>query len=355
MAENEIIKSEDADDRSLPAVTRDKITRGIANINRTNISKVLTTVFYQSDLGADFVKHLQRGKVYLAEVPKKLQADFDAGELQFMTLKETGEQVSELVRPGEFGNRGHMIIRDADIVHSNIPHDLAAIAMQQQLAQMAAVLDEVRSRIIELQKTYDESLLGELRGMRDQLAQVQSVDDLETQRDLVKGAITHLNLTRGKITQRLIAEMKQNMPDVPATGIGRFFKSFWKEGFRDNVVASYEKVQELFGFYLAASQLLAYAYALLGEQRMYEDIFTPDGELMTDSNLVNLIRCEDIVGIEGERWYNNPQRFLGLVKQQAQRVFVQNPDVITIEVTGDQLLEVVENVKKGKEEHKNED
>ena len=49
--------------------------------------------------------------------------------------------------------------------------------------------------MIELQKTYDESLLGELRVMRDQLAQVQNVEDLENQRDLIKGAITSINTT----------------------------------------------------------------------------------------------------------------------------------------------------------------
>lgn len=70
MAGNEIIKSGNADDRSLPAAIRDKIARGLSNINNANISKVLTTVFQQVDLGADFLRHLQRGKVYLAEIPK---------------------------------------------------------------------------------------------------------------------------------------------------------------------------------------------------------------------------------------------------------------------------------------------
>ena len=349
MATNEIIKPGNADDRSLPAATRDKITRGLSNINNANISKALTTIFQQADIGADFIRHLQRGKVYLAEIPKKIQQDFDDGKVKFMTLKETGEQVSELVGPNIFGTRSHMIIKDADIVHSNIPRDLATIAMQQQLAQMAAVLDEVRSRLIEMKQTYDESLLGELRGMRDLLAQVQTVEDLETQRDLIKGAIIQLNKTRGKITQRLIAEM-QRMPEVPASTFKRIFRTIMKEGFRDKVLSGYEKIQELFGYYLAASQLLAYAYALIGEEQVYETVFTPDAEIENDLYLGNLINSEVMVGVEGERWYNNPQRYLGFVQKEAHRIFFEDSDVIAIELTGEQIMEAIENVGEEREE-----
>ena len=206
--QNEIIKAGQADDRNLPAAARNKIVKGLININDANISKVLTTIFSRAEIGADAVKYIQRGTVYLAEIPKKLQKDFAEGNLQFMQ-KSNGEMVGEIVGLNNFGNKGHVIIKDADLLHSNIPHDLTTIAMQQQLAQMAAVLDEVRSRVIELQKTYDASLLGELRGMRDQLAQVQSVEDLENKRHLITNAITNLNSVRGRITQRLIDEMKK--------------------------------------------------------------------------------------------------------------------------------------------------
>ena len=345
---NEIIKAGQADDRNLPATTRDKIVKGLTAINGANICRTLTTIFSKAEITADSVKYIQRGTVYLAEVPKKLQKDFSEGKLRFME-KSSGELVGEIVGPNNFGNKGHAIIKDAGILHSDIPHDLTTIAMQQQLAQMAAVLDEVRSRVIELQKTYDESLLGELRGMRDQLAQVQNVDDLENQRDLIKGAVTQLNLTRGKITQRLIAEM-QKIPDVPEATWRSIFRSLFNKDFKDDVESGYEKIQELFGYYLAASELLAYAYALLGESRTYEDIFTPDSELFMNSGLANLKRSEKVLGISKERWYSAPSKYLGRVKTQAQRIFLSIPDTIMIEVTGEQIMEAIENVNQGTEE-----
>lgn len=340
---NAMNKVGQADDKNLPAGTRDKIAEGLANINGANISKVLTTVFSQAELAADVVKHIQRGTVYLAEIPKKLQKDFTEGNLKFME-KNSGEMVGEIVGLNNFGNKGHVIIKDAENLHSNIPHDLTTIAMQQQLAQMAAVLDEVRSRVVELQRTYDESLLGDLRGMRDQLAQVQNIDDLENQRDLIRGAITQLNLTKGKITQRLITEM-QKIPDIPQSVWKRFFITLTKEGFRNNVITGYEKIQELFGYYLAASQLLAYAYALLGEQRTYEDIFTPDSELLKEGMLAKLKKSEPYLGIWDERWYNAPTKYLGQIEREAQRVFLANPETIQIEVTGEEILEAIKNVR----------
>ena len=350
LSQNELIKAGSADDKGLPAATREKIAKGLATINGENISKALTSIFSQAEITADAVKYIQRGTVYLAEVPKKLQKDFTDGKLKFME-KTTGELVGEIVGPSNFGNQGHVIIKEAGILHSDIPHDLTTIAMQQQLAQMAAVINEVRSRVIELQKTYDESLLGELRGMRDQLAQVQNVEDLENQRDLIKGAITSINTTRGKITQRLITEM-QKMPEVPESTWKRFFRTLTKEGFREQVITGYEKVQELFCYYLAASELLSFAYALLGEKGTYQDIFTPDRELLNGKHLLNLKNSEAFVGICDERWYSAPQQYLVRIRSEAQKVFTAHPDAIRIEVTGDQVLEAIANVRSAEETEK---
>lgn len=105
MATNEIIKPGNADDRSLPAATRDKITRGLSNINNANISKALTTIFQQADIGADFIRHLQRGKVYLAEIPKKIQQDFDDGTVRKRSIAcpNASEAESSTIRRKEYG------------------------------------------------------------------------------------------------------------------------------------------------------------------------------------------------------------------------------------------------------------
>lgn len=349
---NEIIKAGTANDRALPAATRDKIVRGLATINEEAVLQALTDIFSHAEITADAVKYIQRGTVYLAEIPKNLQRDFTEGNLKFLE-KKTGEVVGNIVGPNNFGTKGYAVIKDAGILHSDIPHDLTTIAMQQQLARMAEAIDEVRSRVVELQKTYDESLLGELRGMRDQLAQVQSVDDLENQRDLIRGAITNINLSRGKVTQRLIAEM-QKIPEIPQSALRLFFKTLLQD-IREKAIIGYEKIQELFSYYLAASELLAFAYALLGEQRTYQDIFTPDGELLDDKRLANLKNCEAYLGISDERWYSAPERYLECIERKAQKVFLQSPDTISIEVTGDQVLEAIKNVRPAEETGEGED
>ena len=339
---NEIIQTGAANDRSLPSTTRDKIAAGLANINEAYISRALTAIFSRAEIAADAVKYIKRGTVYLAEIPKKLQKDFSNGKLQFME-KSTGELVGEIVAPGEFGNKGHVIIKDAGILHSDIPHDLTTIAMQQQLAQMAATLNEVRSRLIELEKTYDASLLGELRGMRDQLAQVQSVEALTSKHDLIIGAITNLNSVRGRITQRLIDEM-QKLPNVPESVWKSLLKSLFDKDYKDHVESGYEKIQEFFEYYLTASELLAYAYALIGEADTYDDIFTPDTDLLNNDGFANLKRSEKVLGIFGERWYSAPDKYLGRIKSEAKRVFLVDSDMIKIELIGEQIMEAIENV-----------
>jgi hypothetical protein len=345
---SDIPKVGKADDRSLPAAVRDKIAKGLANITGTKISNALNAIFSKAEITADAVKYIQRGTVYLAEVPKKLQKDFAEGKLKFMK-KSTGELVGEIVGSSNFGNKGHVIIKDSGILHSNIPHDLTTIAMQQQLAHMAAVLDEVRSRVIELQNIYDASLLGELRGMRDQLAQVQSVDDLLSKHDLVIRAITSLNSARGRITQRLIDEI-QKMPNVPNSIPKSIIKTLFCGNYKCSVESGYGKINELFGYYLAASELLAYAYALIGEANAYINIFTPDCELLNNIGFANLERAECICGISDERWYSAPSKYLGRIRAKAEQIFLSNPDSIVIEITGNQIMGAIEYVEQESEE-----
>lgn len=89
---------------------------------------------------------------------------------------------------------------------------------------------------------------------------------------------------------------------------------------------------------------------MLGKTRTYDDIFTPDAELLDNCNLTNLSKSEKVLGICEERWYSVPSKYLGHVKTQVQQIFLSKPDTIQIEVTGKQIMEAIANVEQGSEE-----
>lgn len=87
--------------------------------------------------------------------------------------------------------------------------------------------------------------------------------------------------------------------------------------------------------------LLGYAYAVVGENRAYARVFTPDSELMNNANLVKLIHAEKMfVTAPEDAWYKNTDEYLGRLGREAQKLFADN-SVCQIELTGTELQEVL--------------
>lgn len=341
------------DNAALPAKLRDSISGTLSKITGEKASVALASLMRHVEFASDVKAHISRDTILRAYVPKHLEEAWKAGDLKFMVKKDTGEQLGALVGNDSIMNKGFVRIEEGYMPDPNLLHSLSGVAMQQQLAHMAAVLDDVRSRVIVLQETQDHSLLGELRGMCQQLIQMRDATDPENRRQLANNAITVINTTRGKITQRLIDEMK-NIPVAPDHLLGALWKAFISKDFKPKLVEGYDKIQELFSYYLAATQMLAYAYAFLDEEKSYAAVFAPDPELMDKAALDKLARAEIIVGDHDVLWYKTPEAFLGRIQRESKRLFAANDSFIEMEFTGAQLLEVLDDGRQGSEKDEEE-
>ncbi len=337
------LPEEKADTKSLPSNVRKKITTAITEFSENQKAETLALVLRRSEVGRDIYKTIHKTSVYIAKIPANLQEKWESGELQFMEKKDTGEKLGVVVGNNNFGNNGFVRIEEAQFSNANLPRSLADLAMQQQLAHIAKVVDEIRSRVVLLQETYDHELLGELRGMHEQLFQIGKTQDPETRKQLATNAITALNITRGKIVQRLIDEIG-NMPDIPKYKFFVAVKTFFSNGFYPKVEQGYDKAQELFEYYLSATQLLAYAYAFLNEKNAFLDIFTPDPDLTSPELLEKMEKAESLCESEvSSCWYKDPELFLGKLSEETLAIFQSEKEFIEIEVKGQKLLEAMNN------------
>lgn len=75
--------------------------------------------------------------------------------------------------------------------------NIATLAVQQQMAQMTEVINDVRERVIALQEGYNQDLFGSIIGMHQQMAQLSDVKNDEIRKGFVINAITELNKVRG--------------------------------------------------------------------------------------------------------------------------------------------------------------
>ena len=212
-SEQQVGKPIGLNEKCLPVTVRDKITSALSKMTEDKVSTTLASLLRSVETGSSVANTINRDLVYLARIPKNLEGGVKAGELGFMQKADTGEMLGAIVGPDHL-NRGFVRIEEGYMPSPDLLHSLSNLAMQQQLAHMAEIINDVRSRVIILQETYDKALYGELRGMHQQLIQMRDTQDPTTRKSLATGAITSINNTRGKTEQRLIDELAK-LPEAP--------------------------------------------------------------------------------------------------------------------------------------------
>lgn len=328
------------DTKSLPAAFKEKILNALSDIKEEKLLEFLSTSFNFEEIRQDVFKVIHRETIYIARIPKKFDAERNQGILDFMIDSKTGENLGVLV------SKKHKIrgfVQIEEIVKTDIAENISNIAMHQKLALITEVINDVRSRVIALQEGHDSDLFGSIKGMHQQLLQIKDARNPDTRKQLTANAITVLNEVRGKAEAAIINELK-NISDMPHTDIGIMGKILRDKNFLSDTIMRYDRIEELFSYYLTATQLLGYAYAFLDEPQSYEDIFAPNQELIANPNLHKLFLIENLYEEAiGETWYKNPERFLLEIKEKSHSLFQEDSDTIEIEITGKELLEVIEN------------
>lgn len=340
------------DTKSLPVALKEKLITALTRITEERVTTFLSNLVNGKEIGQEVVKLINKETTYIARIPKKLEADMQAGLLDFMTDKKTGENLGMLV---DQKHKARGFMRIDEVSRADMATKLANIALQQQLAQVTAVIDDVRSRVISLQEGHDSDLFGSVKGMHQQLLQMRDARNPDTKKRLAIHAITILNEVRGKIEVAVLKTLR-DIDAVPDSDRAILLKIVKNKNFLSDTVEKYNRIEELFGYYVTATQLLGYAYAFLDEPASYEDIFTPSIELIENENLQKLVAAENLYEENiGETWYKNPENYLMKIKQASHRVFLENSDVIEIEITGVKLLEVIENGSESYEENREEE
>lgn len=327
------------DTKSLPVALKEKITNALQSITEEKVTSVLSKLANIEEIRSEAVKVINKETTYIARIPKKLDEKMKMGLLDFMTDKKTGENLGMLVDQ-KHKTRGYVRIDEAS--KADVASNLANLAIQQQLANMTEVINDVRSRVIALQEGHDTDLFGSVKGMHQQLLQMRDARDPDTKKQLATNAITTLNNVRGRLEVTILKTLRE-IESVPGTDRAILIKIAKNKNFLSDTVEKYDRIEELFSYYVTATQLLGYAYAFLDEPASYQDIFTPSRELVENENLQKLTAAENLYEERiGETWYKNPENYLLKIESSSHSVFLESSDIVEVEVTGEKLMEAIE-------------
>jgi hypothetical protein len=328
---------------------KEKITNFLQGITHQKVMSLLSASLDVEKMSKEVFKIIKKEATYIATIPMHLKEDMRCGLLDFMVDSKTGENFGVFVNE-KHKTKGYMHIEKV-MTKADFTSSLESIAMQQQLAQITDMIGDVRNRIIALQEGHDADLYGSIKGMHQQLLQMRDAHNSETRRQLATNSVTVLNDVRGSIEITLLNTLRaiDSVPDKDSKIMMRIAKN---KNFLSDTVEKYDRIEELFSYYLTASQMLGYVYAFLDEPASFDVIFTPSKDLIENKNLHKLIAAESLYEEAiGVTWYKNPDMFLAGIKNELNRILSDNNDVVTIEFSGAELLEVLEYGKKQNEEN----
>lgn len=313
----------------------------LKNACEKNVLELISNVVKDNEIREILKQCIDKKAIYIAKIPENLEKDFDLGNLKFLTEKKTGKSLGTIVNEK---NKIKGQVRIEKYFNTpDISLRLSSLIIQQQLSEITNVINDVRSRIITLQKRQDRNLYGRIHGMYHQMIQINVENKSEKRNQLINNTISSLNETRGIIEVEIV-DLLKTMEYVPDKNFKIILKILKNKDFLSQTIDAYDRIEELVCYYLQATQLLGYAYAFLNEKQSFESVFTPFSELTDKKILKKLKSVEKLYNEDlSASWYNNPNKYMLSIKKEAQRLFTTEEDrVVEIEIYGENLLGVFE-------------
>lgn len=304
----------------------------------------------------DTIQNIQKGMQYVVQVPLEHQAELAAGALEMMKGKENGKTWATLVR--KLANGKNEIVCNCPIVEQkmikgnplqSMTDAYQNLYMQQKLAELSEQVKQVYDVCLRIEQGQTDDRIGKLESGREDVVRAM-MREPGTQRN------QELALARSKISeaQHQIGENFKSRLNayagIPKSRAMRIINEVMslKTDYMAQKDAEFEKLQDYFEFYLKATQLLAASYAAVGDNEQAEHVYRSAIEFLQK---LDFSKLQTLRYIHPEEQIRDTFCYHATEYVESEKVIcldeAKQYDYITLSVTGDELLEVLNN---GREE-----
>ena len=297
----------------------------------------------------DVIDKIQKGTEYVVEIPAEFQKGFEAGEYWIMENLKTGKQWPTLMELGEDGKNKIVTplgVKKKEFIQGNPTKDITEnyhnLYMQQQLNELSNLIENTLDSVKRIEHGQMDDRVAMLEAGRQGVVLALAQKDESSRSVAMQNAINNINIAQNQIAETFKRRVTEFKP-LPKTTIGQFLKEFAKEGYLDSKIDEYNEIQEYYGLYLQSTKMLAGAYAITGDIDNAERVF--DMSVAKIQNLdFNSLKTIEYANDKKkiERIYENASAFL-ITEKHICLEDAKAYDCLTIKVSGEELLEVVEN------------
>ena len=312
----------------------------------TRMNSIASSLYELTSGVENFKDIIDPKKVYIAKFPADILDKVNSGQYDFMNSKD-GELLSTLIdKMSPRKTVVHQIRLEqvpvdlADKVQ-RLSTNVAAIAIEQQLAEISEMLSEILGIAEAIKRGQQNDRIGLVLSGKSQLEQALEITDDQKLRDeLIVQAIKSLNDGRSQLEQNIKDEISNSI-SVPNKKISLVWKSLSDSKFYEKVERQFSDLEKGFQAYLYSTILLATAYEKLGKTEVLATIYKPVKELVEEYSLTMIPMANIIIRgpIDSQRnWFYSPQDFLESIEAYSTNASLANTDYISFEITGKELL-----------------
>ena len=319
-----------------------KVTPGMENFD---INGMLANLMQYANM-ADAISHVERTFEYVVQIPIKQRKALNAGEVFINQNTKTGVKWPELYELQENGKRkfvSKMPIKDEEIIHGN-PFESIAISyhnlyMQQQIAELADAMQETYQAVRRIEQGQMDDRIGLLMAGRDQIRYSLNASPEERIVAMAQGR-GNLLVAQRQLLQTFKSRVKGFEP-LPEGSFSRFRMEVMHAGAHRRKDQEFIEIQKYYALYLQATQMVAASYAICDQMDIAEQVFIEAEHEMREIDFEALQTLRYIHKNNTEMFFYHAADYIVTEKEICMED-AQEYDMISIQVSGDQLLEVFE-------------
>ena len=349
MSENPIVRKNDElvpqEDGSVEPVYG-KVLKVTPGTEGFDINGMLAKLMQYANM-ADALSHVERTLEYVVQIPIKHRKAFDEGEVFLNQNTKTGVMWPTLYETLENGKRkfvDNLPIKQEEIIHRN-PFESMAVSyhnlyMQQQIAQLADALQETYQAVRRIEQGQMDDRIGILMAGRDQIRFSLNAPPEERIAAMAQGR-GNLLVAQKQLFQTFKSRVSGFEP-LPAGSFSRFWMELTHSGAHRRRYQEFSEIQKYYALYLQATQMVAAAYAICGQMDAAEQVFLEAEQEMQEIDFGALQTLRYIHKKNTEMFYYHAADYIATEREICLED-AQAYDAISLQVSGEKLLEVFEN------------
>lgn len=299
----------------------------------------------------DILNKIHVGTQYVVQIPTEFQSAYESGEMFIMENMKTGKKWPSLMKIAKDGKQQVVTplpIAEQTIVQGNPIQELAnwqyQLVMQQRMYRLSDMVKKTYRAVERIENGQMDDRIGLLEAGRKGLLLAMTMPEGDARNRQIDSSRQNLLVAHSQIGKSLERRAIEFEP-LPKNPLIRFARVLLHDEYNAEKGRAVEEIQEYYDLYLQATNLLATSYALCGNLETAEQTYSiSESELEAiDFSKVETISYE--YSELKDMFYSDPVGYLA-TEQEKCLDKAKSYDYVALEVSGEKLLEVLENGRK---------